>query len=74
MVVVVAQGLAIFEITLGGARPAVLSFLGAILLSPIFMRIDEARRSHGATGDPAVHVHDDVAGHGAGSGPAGGGG
>lgn len=52
-IVVVALGLSVFEITLGGARPAVLSFLGAILLSPLVMAVDAKRRervnSNGAT-------------------------
>jgi predicted PurR-regulated permease PerM len=46
-VVTVALALAVWEIMLGGARPAVLSFLGAILLSPLVMRVDEARRRNG---------------------------
>jgi hypothetical protein len=33
-----------YEILLGGARPAVLTFLSGLLLSPIVMRIDTARR------------------------------
>jgi hypothetical protein len=43
-VVSVALALAMWEVTLGGARAAVLSFLGALLLSPVVMRVDEARR------------------------------
>jgi hypothetical protein len=43
-VVSVALALTTWEVTLGGARAAVLSFLGAILLSPVVMRVDEARR------------------------------
>lgn len=33
-----------YEILLGGARPAVLTFLSGLLLSPIVMRVDAARR------------------------------
>ncbi len=33
-----------YEIVLGGARPAVLTFLSGLLLSPIVMRVDAARR------------------------------
>jgi hypothetical protein len=43
-IVVVSLGLSVFEIVSGGARPAVLSFLGAILLSPIVMAVDAKRR------------------------------
>lgn len=43
-VVFVALSLAIYEVTSGGGRPAVLAFLGSLLLSPIVMRIDEARK------------------------------
>lgn len=49
-VVTVVLGLAVWEVILGGARPAVLSFLGAILLSPVVMALDEARRRR--NGDP----------------------
>jgi hypothetical protein len=48
-VVSVALALAMWEVTVGGARAAVLSFLGAILLSPVVMRVDEARRRNGNT-------------------------
>jgi hypothetical protein len=33
-----------YEIVIGGARPAVLTFLSGLLLSPIVMRVDAARR------------------------------
>lgn len=33
-----------YEILAGGARPAVLTFLSGLLLSPIVMRVDAARR------------------------------
>jgi hypothetical protein len=48
-VVSVALALTMWEVTLGGARAAVLSFLGAILLSPVVMRVDEARRRRNGT-------------------------
>jgi hypothetical protein len=52
-IVVVSLGLSVFEVVSGGARPAVLSFLGAILLSPLVMAVDAKRReraeSNGAT-------------------------
>jgi hypothetical protein len=50
-VVSVALALTMWEITLGGARAAVLSFLGAILLSPVVMRVDEARRRRNGNAD-----------------------
>lgn len=34
-----------YEITLGGARPSVLTFLSGLLLSPLALRFDEARRN-----------------------------
>lgn len=46
-VVTVALALSVWEIMAGGARPAVLSFLAALLLSPLVMRVDEARRRNG---------------------------
>lgn len=33
-----------FEITLGGARPSVLTFLSGVFFSPFIMRIDERNR------------------------------
>lgn len=44
LVVAVALGLAIYEITLGGARPTVLTFIAGLLVSPLVLRVDEARR------------------------------
>jgi hypothetical protein len=44
LVVVFALGLAVYEIIWGGARPAVLTFLAAMLASPLVMRVDEARK------------------------------
>lgn len=32
-----------YEIVLGGARPAVLTFISGLLLTPVVMRIDAAR-------------------------------
>lgn len=34
-----------FEITIGGARPSVLTFLTGLLLTPVVMRADESRRN-----------------------------
>lgn len=34
-----------YEIILGGARPAVLTALTSLLLSPVVLRADEARRN-----------------------------
>lgn len=39
-----AIGAASFEITLGGARPSVLTFLTGVFLSPLIMRADERSR------------------------------
>lgn len=36
---------AAFEITLGGARPSVLTFLTGVFLSPLVMRVDERNKS-----------------------------
>lgn len=38
---------AIFEITLGGARPSVLTFLSGVFFSPLIMRFDERNRTNG---------------------------
>lgn len=43
-IVTVALGMAIFEIVLGGGRASVLAFLSSLLLSPVVMRVDQARR------------------------------
>ena len=43
-IVMFALSLATYEIILGGARPAVLTFLVALLASPLVIRVDEARR------------------------------
>lgn len=40
-----ALGWATFEIVEGGGRAAVLTFLTGILLSPVVLRLDEARRA-----------------------------
>ena len=40
-----------YEILLGGARPAVLTFLSGLLLSPIVMRVDAARREDKNNGE-----------------------
>jgi hypothetical protein len=34
-----------YEITIGGGRPAILTFLSGLLLSPLIARADEQRRS-----------------------------
>lgn len=36
-----AIGAGVFEITLGGARPSVLTFLTGVFLSPLIIRTDE---------------------------------
>lgn len=43
LIVTVSLLLLTYEITLGGARPVVLTCLSGLLLSPIVMRIDAAR-------------------------------
>jgi hypothetical protein len=44
VIVSISLLLAVYEVVLGGARPAVLTFLSGLLLSPIVMRVDAARR------------------------------
>jgi hypothetical protein len=36
---------ATFEITLGGARPSVLTFLSGVFFSPLIMRFDERNKN-----------------------------
>lgn len=36
---------AAFEITLGGARPSVLTFLSGVFLSPLIIRADERNKN-----------------------------
>lgn len=44
LVVLVALGLLIYEVVWGGGRAAVVTALVGLLVSPILMRVDEARR------------------------------
>jgi len=44
LVVIVALGLLIYEVVWGGGRAAVVTALVGLLVSPILMRVDEARR------------------------------
>ena len=39
-----------YEITVGGGRAVVLGFLGSLLLSPIALRVDEARKERRENG------------------------
>lgn len=43
-IVTFTLGMAFYEITIGGARPSVFTFLGGLLLSPLVLRYDEARK------------------------------
>lgn len=47
LIAVAAIALLTYEIVLGGARPAVLTALTSLLLSPVVLRADEARRNRG---------------------------
>jgi len=42
----------LYEVLLGGGRPAVLTACVSILLSPVIMRVDEARRAKSIEGQP----------------------
>lgn len=44
LVVIVALGLLVYEVIWGGGRAAVVTALVGLLLSPVLMRVDEARR------------------------------
>lgn len=44
LVVMVALGLLIYEVVWGGGRAAVVTALVGLLVSPLLMRVDEARR------------------------------
>lgn len=50
LILAVALPLSIYEVALGGGRAAVLTFLTTLLLSPVAIRLDEARKSR--NGDP----------------------
>lgn len=41
----VATALFAYEVVFGGGRPAVLTACVSLLLSPVIMRVDEARRT-----------------------------
>lgn len=45
VIVTVALGLLVYEVTLGGGRPSVLTAVTSLLLSPLVLRIDEARKA-----------------------------
>lgn len=45
-IVTVTLVLTTYEITLGGARPWVLTFLSGLILSPVAIRYDESKRKH----------------------------
>lgn len=47
LILAVAAPLAVFEVVWGGGRPAVLTFLTTLLLSPLAIRLDEARKRNG---------------------------
>jgi hypothetical protein len=49
LIATAAVALLAYEIILGGARPAVLTALTSLLLSPVVLRADEARRARGNT-------------------------
>lgn len=49
LIATAAIALLAYEIVLGGARPAVLTALTSLLLSPVVLRADEARRNRGKT-------------------------
>lgn len=42
----VAIALLVYEIVLGGNNPAALTAITSILLSPVILRVDEARRNN----------------------------
>lgn len=44
VILTVALGLLVFEVLVGGARPAVLTVIGALLTLPGILRLDESRR------------------------------
>lgn len=44
IIVVFALGMGAYEIAIGGGRASVFTFLGGLLISPIVLRYDEARR------------------------------
>lgn len=52
VIILFALGACAYEIVLGGARPAVLTFIAGLLASPLIIRSDEARRSHNHKDEP----------------------
>jgi hypothetical protein len=47
-VITIASGLLIYEVVAGGGRPTVLTALTGLLLSPVALKLDEARRAEKA--------------------------
>jgi hypothetical protein len=43
-IVATALALSVYEVTLGGGRASVLAFLGGLLVAPVALRVDQARR------------------------------
>lgn len=46
LIIGISLGLLIYEVVLGGARPTALTAITTLLLSPVIMRLDEARRDN----------------------------
>lgn len=47
IIVVFTLGMGGYEVMFGGARASVFTFLGGLLISPIVLRYDEARKEEG---------------------------
>lgn len=50
-IVAVALGLLAYEVIYGGGRPSVLTAVTSLLLSPLVLRLDEARKERNGNGD-----------------------
>jgi hypothetical protein len=44
IIVTFTLSMAVYEITIGGARPSVFTFLGGLLISPLVLRYEDSRR------------------------------
>jgi hypothetical protein len=44
IIVTFTLAMGVYEITIGGARPSVFTFLGGLLISPIVLRYEDSRK------------------------------
>lgn len=51
VILTIALGIGVYEVIIGGGRPAVLAFATGLILSPLVIRVDEHRRERAHDND-----------------------